>query len=225
MDAARANQLRAAILRAAAEGLSPDQVVQRLGCSRSTVYKVLRTPTADARTLPRPPASRLPPESIGAIRRLAEAYPELSVRRLHALAVARARDDPHAPPVPYPSAVAPIVAELRRVSAVRPPPPDAPEDSPIPSTLHPATAGSPAEALRRLLDEALAELDGAERVHRFRLRQQAALIAALLARVQSARSFQSTELVRLSRALDGLIRDHRTDDPPAPPAADTESPR
>lgn len=61
MRAVEANALRAAILRLYQAGLTPREIARKVGCDRTTVYKVLRRPEPDRRATRRRRRATLPP--------------------------------------------------------------------------------------------------------------------------------------------------------------------
>lgn len=215
MNAAATDELRARIVAYAQKhpGLPPREVAGRLGCARSTVYKVLRRPRRDGRTLVRRRPRRASPQAIGALYRLADAHPDLGATRLRRLLAERARDDLTLRPIPSQRTVDRLLAAHRAHRAATPPDPTGQ------ATLDPAVALFAAEAfgpdadlgeaatasLGQLLQQVLADLSEAKHPsRRHALRQQAAVIALGLARVARLGPHTNEEITRIGELLDQL---------------------
>src|SRR5260221_3008615 len=92
MNAADADRLRAQILDLDRQGLDKPDIVARLGCARSTVYKILADPGLDRRRHRAPSVAAIPPETVAEVRCLAAADETLSPSAIQAILTRRAED-------------------------------------------------------------------------------------------------------------------------------------
>jgi hypothetical protein len=219
LNTSKSHRLRATIAQIAVDEpeLTPGAIATRIGCSASTVYRFLRTPGSDGRTrnVVRPRLTH--PRVIDNLRSLLRDEPLISTTNAHACLLDHAGRDASFPPVPSLRTVHRLLAELRQQlpseprdseeiegdgssDAAAPPAPELPELTP---------KSSVGGVLRALLNSTIADLNNPlfrSPATRFRLRQQAAMIAITLARADRLNPPINTERSELARRLERVTK-------------------
>jgi transposase len=221
VNADQSNTLRRQIARLAAGGQSPNAIATQLGCARSTVYTFLANPALDGRTRRRRRARRIDPDAVLHLEALLHRYPARTGPELHALLRARAAADPAGAPIPSLRSVQRVLHDWRARHYAPPHlhhelpslQPHAQPLDPLPLANDDPFADDQSDdlaltALRRLLHQALVDLDAPDGASPRRIAQRAhvATIAATLARVSRGRP-QSDKLARLRALLDDVCEE------------------
>jgi hypothetical protein len=218
MDATQTTSLRTRIATLASQHVPPREIAKQLGCARTTVYKFLRSPSVDRRTVPRRRPRRTPPHVVATVLRAAAADPLASAADLHTILLERAHHDPAAPKPPS----EPTIRRILRQHAHRAPLPSAGDAHLADPDLDARSAydlvaeddpdAAALAALRVLLRQALVELSDPQptvaAAGRLRVRRQAVDIALGLARLTPPRAAGAADRVaHLSAQLDHALAD------------------